>query len=52
MVAASAIGAAAGARFYQHYYIQLVLPLALLAAPHYRQIGNETWLKLQRSFRA
>ena len=32
---ASAVGAAAGARFYPHYYIQLVPPLALLAAPIY-----------------
>ena len=31
----SAVGAAAGARFYPHYYIQLIPPLALLAAPHY-----------------
>jgi 4-amino-4-deoxy-L-arabinose transferase-like glycosyltransferase len=35
LVAASAIGTAAGARFHPHYYIQLILPLALLAAPHY-----------------
>ena len=32
---ASAIGAAASARFYPHYYIQLIPPLALLAATHY-----------------
>lgn len=30
---ASAIGACAGGRFYPHYYIQLLPPLALLAAP-------------------
>jgi 4-amino-4-deoxy-L-arabinose transferase-like glycosyltransferase len=35
LLAASAIGAAAGTRFYPHYYIQLIPPLALLAAPHY-----------------
>ncbi len=34
----SAIGTAASARFYPHYYIQLVLPLSLLAAPAARQI--------------
>ena len=35
---ASVIGAVAGARFYEHYYIQLVPPLALLAAPYYAQL--------------
>jgi 4-amino-4-deoxy-L-arabinose transferase-like glycosyltransferase len=35
LVAASVIGVAAGARFYFHYYIQLIPPLALLAAPFY-----------------
>jgi 4-amino-4-deoxy-L-arabinose transferase-like glycosyltransferase len=38
LLIASIIGAAAGARFYPHYYIQLVPPLALLAAPHYVQL--------------
>lgn len=38
LLVASIVGAAAGARFYPHYYIQLVPPLALLAAPHYAQI--------------
>jgi 4-amino-4-deoxy-L-arabinose transferase-like glycosyltransferase len=38
LLAASAIGTAAGARFYEHYYIQLVPPLALLAAPYYAQL--------------
>jgi len=38
LVVASAIGAAAGGRFYTHYFIQLIPPLALLAAPHYAQI--------------
>lgn len=40
LVAASAIGMAAGARFYPHYYIQLVPPLALLAAPHFAQLWS------------
>jgi 4-amino-4-deoxy-L-arabinose transferase-like glycosyltransferase len=39
-VIASAIGASAGARFYEHYYIQLMPPLALLAAPHYARIWS------------
>lgn len=34
-VVVSAVGAAAGGRFYPHYYIQLVPPLALLVAPFY-----------------
>jgi 4-amino-4-deoxy-L-arabinose transferase-like glycosyltransferase len=38
LLAASGVGAAVGARFYPHYYIQLVPPLALLAAPHYAQL--------------
>jgi 4-amino-4-deoxy-L-arabinose transferase-like glycosyltransferase len=38
LLVASAVGTAAGARFYPHYYIQLVPPLALLAAPHYPQL--------------
>ncbi len=33
-LAASAIGTAASFRFYPHYYIQLIPPLALLTAPH------------------
>jgi 4-amino-4-deoxy-L-arabinose transferase-like glycosyltransferase len=41
LLAASAIGAAAGARFYPHYYIQLIPPLALLAAPHYARLWSE-----------
>src|SRR5881392_1651172 len=49
LLAASAIGAAAGARFYPHYYVQLVPPLALLAAPYYarfwsRKIEPPYWL--------
>src|SRR5205814_9954901 len=38
LLVASAVGAAAGARFYEHYYIQLVPPLALFAAPYYAQL--------------
>ncbi|MEP6604103.1 MAG: glycosyltransferase family 39 protein [Spartobacteria bacterium] len=38
LVAASVVGAAAGTRFYPHYYIQLVPPLALLAAPYYARL--------------
>ena len=33
LLAVSAIGAAASARFYPHYYVQLIPPLVLLAAP-------------------
>jgi hypothetical protein len=40
LLAVSAIGAAAGARFYPHYYIQLIPALALLAAPHYAQLWS------------
>jgi len=42
VLVASAIGAAAGARFYPHYYIQLIPPLALLAAPHFAQLWSGT----------
>jgi 4-amino-4-deoxy-L-arabinose transferase-like glycosyltransferase len=35
LVLASIIGVAAGMRFYFHYYIQLIPPVALLAAPYY-----------------
>jgi 4-amino-4-deoxy-L-arabinose transferase-like glycosyltransferase len=42
LLAGSAIGAAAGARFYPHYYIQLIPPLALLAAPYYAQLWSGT----------
>ena len=38
----SAIGTAASGRFYPHYYIQLVPPLALLAAPVYARLWRET----------
>ena len=40
LLLASAIGAAAGARFYPHYYIQLIPPLALLAAPQFAQLWS------------
>jgi 4-amino-4-deoxy-L-arabinose transferase-like glycosyltransferase len=39
LAVASAIGAAAGGRFYSHYYIQLLPALALLAAPVFRQFS-------------
>lgn len=38
LVVASALGTAVGGRFYLHYYIQLIPPLALLAAPHFAQL--------------
>lgn len=39
----SAIGVAAGARFYPHYYIQLIPPLALLAPPYLaRLLSNDS----------
>src|SRR5213079_386082 len=40
LLSASAIGAAAGARFYPHYYVQLIPPLVLLAAPYYAQLWS------------
>jgi 4-amino-4-deoxy-L-arabinose transferase-like glycosyltransferase len=39
LLLASMIGVSAGARFYPHYYIQLLPPLALLAAPFYGQLS-------------
>jgi hypothetical protein len=42
LLAASAIGAAAGARFYPHYYVQLIPALALLAAPWYARLWSRT----------
>src|SRR6476620_8629021 len=42
LLSASAIGTAAGARFYPHYYIQLIPPLALLAAPYYARLWSGT----------
>ena len=40
LLAASAIGTAAGGRPYVHYYIQLIPPLAMLAAPFYAQLWS------------
>ena len=40
LLGASIIGMAAGARFYFHYYIQLIPPLALLAAPFYAALWS------------
>ena len=40
LVIASAIGVAAGGRFYPHYYIQLIPALVLLAAPHFAQLWS------------
>ena len=45
LLVASAIGTAAGGRFYPHYYIQLVPPLALLAAPHLRAVFQQRILR-------
>src|SRR5438045_6759705 len=42
LLAASAIGAAAGARFYPHSYVQLIPPLALLAASYYARVWSRT----------
>jgi hypothetical protein len=42
LLAASAIGSAAGARFYPHYYVQLIPPLALLAVPYYARLWSRT----------
>src|SRR5437867_2310627 len=42
LLAASAIGTAASARFYPHYYVQLIPPLALLAAPYYARLWSRT----------
>jgi 4-amino-4-deoxy-L-arabinose transferase-like glycosyltransferase len=42
LLAVSAIGAAAGARFYPHYYVQLIPPFALLAAPYYARLWSRT----------
>ncbi len=41
LLGASMIGAAAGARFYPHYYIQLLPPLVLLAAPAYAAVWRQ-----------
>ena len=49
LLVVSAIGTAASGRFYPHYYIQLIPPLALLAAPSFRRLwagtaAPPTWL--------
>jgi 4-amino-4-deoxy-L-arabinose transferase-like glycosyltransferase len=43
LLVASAIGTASGARFYPHYYIQMIPPLALLAAPFYAGLWSGRW---------
>jgi hypothetical protein len=40
LLAVSVIGVAVGARFYPHYYIQLIPPLALLAASYYARLWS------------
>jgi len=40
LVVVSAVGAAAGGRFYPHYYIQVIPPLALLAAGYYARLWS------------
>jgi 4-amino-4-deoxy-L-arabinose transferase-like glycosyltransferase len=45
LLVASAIGTAASVRFYPHYYIQLLPPLALLAAPHLRAMFQHPILR-------
>jgi len=48
LLAASCLGVAVGGRFYDHYYIQLIPPLAILAAPYYALF----WAgKTQQAFR-
>jgi 4-amino-4-deoxy-L-arabinose transferase-like glycosyltransferase len=42
LLAVSAIGTAAGARFYPHYYVQLTPPLVMLAAPYYARLWSRT----------
>src|ERR1700719_1122832 len=40
LVFLSILGVMAGSRFFPHYYIQLILPLALLAAPFYSRLWS------------
>ncbi|MEY2544661.1 MAG: hypothetical protein QOE81_2122 [Verrucomicrobiota bacterium] len=40
LIIASTVGVIAGSRFYPHYYIQLVLPLALFAAPFFARLWS------------
>jgi Dolichyl-phosphate-mannose-protein mannosyltransferase len=42
LLAASVVGVLAGTRFYVHYYIQLLPPLALLAAAQYTALWQRT----------
>ncbi len=37
----SIIGVMAGSRFFPHYYIQLILPFAILAAPFYSRLWSD-----------
>lgn len=47
LVAASVIGVSASGRFYPHYFIQLVPPLVLLAAPVYARLWTRADLARQ-----
>src|SRR4029453_4029969 len=40
LLVASSLGVAAGARFYPHYYVQLIPSLVLLAAPYYARLWS------------
>lgn len=51
-LAVSVIGAAAGGRFYPHYYIQIVPPLAMLAAVAYARAGDKTQRPVSLRFAA
>ena len=42
LLVASTLGVAAGARFYPHYYVQLIPSLVLLAAPYYGRLWSRT----------
>lgn len=48
LLLASIIGCVAGGRFYPHYYIQLILPLAILAAPFYAALWSNPNLSSPR----
>ncbi|MDQ6626481.1 MAG: hypothetical protein M3Y69_10165, partial [Verrucomicrobiota bacterium] len=50
LVAFSAVGTAAGGRYYPHYYIQLIPPLALLAAPYLFRLWCRTTDRRPRRF--
>lgn len=50
LLLASLVGTAAGGRFYHHYYIQLVPPLALLAAPVWAQVSLGAVARRSRLF--